>query len=124
MRIDDLDADLIANFLVHIETTRRNAARSRNTRLAAIRSFFRFVAMNEPSHLLHCQRILAMPSKRYIRRNVSFLDRPEIDALLATPDRSTWVGRRDYMAFIMTSTEICGSGARASAVFSKLTRAV
>jgi integrase/recombinase XerD len=96
MQIENLDAELIADFLVHVETTRRNGARSRNTRLAAIRSFFRFVAMNEPAYLLHCQRILAMPSKRYVRRNVSFLDRPEIDALLAAPDRTTWVGRRDH----------------------------
>ena len=101
MRIEDLDADLIADFLVHVETIRRNGARSRNTRLAAIRSFFRFVAMNEPAYLLHCQRILAMPSKRYVRRNVSFLDRPEIDALLAAPDRTTWVGRRDHAILLV-----------------------
>lgn len=101
MRIDDLDADLIADFLVHVETIRRNSARSRNTRLAAIRSFFRFVAMNEPAYLLHCQRILAMPSKRYIRRSVSFLDRPQIDALLAAPDKTTWVGRRDHAILLV-----------------------
>ena len=74
LRIEDLDADLIGDFLVHVETTRHNGARSRNTRLAAIRSFFRYVAMNEPAHLLHCQRILAMPSKRYVKRTVTFLD--------------------------------------------------
>jgi len=101
MRIDDLDANLIADFLVHIETIRRNSARSRNTRLAAIRSFFRFVAMNEPAYLLHCQRILAMPSKRYIRRSVSFLDRPQIDALLSAPDKTTWVGRRDHAILLV-----------------------
>jgi integrase/recombinase XerD len=101
MRIEDLDADLIADFLVHVETIRRNAARSRNTRLAAIRSFFRFVAMNEPAYLLHCQRVLAMPSKRYVRRNVSFLDRPEIDALLAAPDRTSWIGRRDHAILLV-----------------------
>jgi site-specific recombinase XerD len=110
MRIEDLDAELIADFLVHVETTRHNGARSRNTRLAAIRSFFRFVAMNEPAHLLHCQRILAMPGKRYVRRNVSFLDRPEIDALLAAPDRTTWVGRRDH-AILLVALQ---SGLRAS----------
>ena len=111
MRIEDLDADLIADFLVHVETIRRNGARSRNTRLAAIRSFFRFVAMNEPDYLLHCQQVLAMPSKRYVRRNVSFLDRPEIDALLAAPDRTTWVGRRDHAILLVALVE---SGLRAS----------
>ena len=74
LRIEDLDADLIGDFLLHVETARRNGARSRNTRLAAIRSFFRYVAMNEPAYLLHCQRILAMPSKRYVKRTVTFLD--------------------------------------------------
>ena len=99
--IADLDAGLIGDFLLHVETARRNGARSRNTRLAAIRSFFRYVAMNEPSWLLHCQRILAMPSKRYIKRTVTFLDASEIKALLATPDRSTWAGRRDHVMLLV-----------------------
>ena len=97
LKIEDMDAALVGDFLTHVETLRRNTARSRNTRLAAIRSFFRFVAMCEPAHMLHCQRILAMPSKRYVKRTVEFLDRDEMDALLASPDRSTWVGRRDYV---------------------------
>jgi integrase/recombinase XerD len=83
LRIEDLDAELIGDFLIHVETARQNGARSRNTRLAAIRSFFRYVAMNEPTHLLHCQRILTMPGKRYVKRTVTFLDREEIAALLA-----------------------------------------
>jgi len=97
----DLDAELIGNFLLHVETTRRNGARSRNTRLSAIRSFFRFVAINEPVHLLHCQQILAMPDKRYVKRSVTFLDRDEIAALLAAPDRSTWTGRRDHAILLI-----------------------
>ena len=96
LKVDDLDCDLVADFLAHVETERRNSARSRNTRLAAIRSFFRYVAMNEPAYMLHAQKILAMPSKRHVRRTVEFLNRAEMDALLASPDRSTWVGRRDY----------------------------
>ncbi len=99
--IEDLDADLIGDFLLHVETTRRNGARSRNTRLAAIRSFFRYVAMSEPAWLLHCQRILAMPSKRYVKRTVTFLDASEIAALLAAPDRSTWAGRRDHVILLV-----------------------
>ena len=101
LTIEDLDADLVADFLVHVEAARRNGARSRNTRLAAIRSFFRYVAMNEPAYLLHCQRILAMPSKRYVKRTVTFLDAGEIAALLAAPDRSTWVGRRDHAILLV-----------------------
>ena len=75
LKIEDLNAEMVGDFLAHIESERRNSARSRNTRLAAIRSFFRFVAMNEPAYMLHCQKILAMPGKRYVRRTVEFLDR-------------------------------------------------
>lgn len=99
--IEDLSADLIGDFLVHVETTRGNGARSRNTRLAAIRSFFRYVAMNDPAWLLHCQRVLAMPNKRYVKRTVTFLDSCEIAALLLAPDRSTWTGRRDHVLLLV-----------------------
>lgn len=101
LRIEDLDERLVGDFLAHLEQTRGNSARSRNTRLAAIRSFFRFVAMQEPAYLLHCQRILALPSKRYVRRVVDFLDRAEMEAVVATPDRSTWVGHRDYVILLV-----------------------
>jgi site-specific recombinase XerD len=101
LTIDHLDSTLVGDFLTHIEGERGNSARSRNTRLAAIRSFFRFVAMNEPVYMLQCQRILAMPSKRYVRRTVDFLDRAEMEALSAAPDRSTWVGRRDYVILLV-----------------------
>jgi integrase/recombinase XerD len=101
LRIEDLDAELVGDFLLHLEATRRNSVRSRNTRLAAIKSFFRFVAMNEPAHLLHCQKILAIPGKRYVRQTVEFLARAEMDALLAAPDRSTWVGRRDHAILLL-----------------------
>lgn len=99
--IADLDADVIGDFLVHIEMSRGNGARSRNTRLAAIRSFFRYVAMSEPEWLLHCQRILALPDKRYVKRSVTFLDGSEIAALLAAPDQSTWTGRRDHILLLV-----------------------
>lgn len=99
--IEDLDADLVADFLVHTETARGNSARSRNTRLAAIRSFFRYVAMADPAWLLHCQRILAMPNKRYVKRAVTFLDADEIATLLAAPDRTTWAGRRDHALLLL-----------------------
>jgi len=96
LALEQLDVTFVGDFLIHVEDQRGNSARSRNARLAAIRSFFRFVAMKEPAYLLHCQKILAMPAKRYVRRTVEFLDRLEINALLAAPDRSTWVGRRDH----------------------------
>lgn len=101
LKIEDVDSALVGEFLAHVEDQRRNSARSRNARLAAIRSFFRFVAMSEPAYMHHCQRILSMSSKRYVRRTVEFLDRAEMDALLAAPDRSTWVGRRDHTILTM-----------------------
>lgn len=101
LTIEDLDVDLIGDFLAHIETTRANSARTRNTRLAAIRSFFRYVAMSEPALMLHCQKVLAMPSKRYDRRIVEYLDRAEIESLLAAPDRATWTGRRDHALLLL-----------------------
>ena len=101
LTIEDIDADLVADFLVHTETARGNSARSRNTRLAAIRSFFRYVAMTDPTWLLHCQRILAMPNKRYVKRTVTFLDADEMAALLAAPDRTTWAGRRDHALLLL-----------------------
>jgi integrase/recombinase XerD len=101
LRIEDLDAALIGDFLTHVEKVRRNSARRRNTRLAAIRSFYRYVAMNEPEHALHCQRILAMPSKRYVRRTVDFINRTEMEALLSAPDQSTWIGRRDRAILLL-----------------------
>ena len=95
IRIEDLDTPFISLFLDHLESTRKNGARTRNARLGAIHSFFRYVALEEPAHALHCQRILAMPNKRHVRRRIEFLNREEIDALLTVPNRSIWIGRRD-----------------------------
>ena len=95
VRIEDLDAPFIGLFLDHLESTRKNSARTRNVRLGAIHSFFRYVALEEPAYALHCQRILATPNKRHVRKPLEFLTREEIDALLAVPNRSTWIGRRD-----------------------------
>lgn len=96
LSIDDLNVETIGEFLNDIENTRKNSARSRNTRLAAIRSFFRFVAVHEPEYMHHCQKILSMPAKRYVKRNVEFLNDCEMQALLNAPDCSTWIGRRDH----------------------------
>lgn len=93
--IEDLDAPFIGIFLDHLESTRKNSARTRNVRLGAIRSFFRYATLEEPAHALHCQRILAMPNKRYEQRQIDFLIREETEALLAATNPSTWMGRRD-----------------------------
>lgn len=104
LRLADLDAPLVGAFLHHVENDRGNSARSRNVRLAAIRSFFRYAALQEPEHAGLIQRVLAMPNKRFERRPVDFLVRPEIDALLGAPDRSTWAGRRDH-ALLLVAVE-------------------
>jgi len=91
----DLDAAFLGEFLDHLERERRNSARSRNARLAALHAFFRYVAFTEPAHALLCQRILAIPSKRFERGIVEFLGEQEIEALLDAPDPATWIGRRD-----------------------------
>ena len=95
MALTDFDTALLGDFLSHLETERGNDARTRNTRLAAIRSFFRFVALQEPRHAALAQRVLAIPDKRYTRRPVAWLERHEIEALLGAPDPKTRTGRRD-----------------------------
>ena len=95
LSIEDIDVALIGQFLDYLEKERANSARTRNARLSALRSFFRYVALNEPAYGLHCQRILAIPAKRHERRPISYLERVEIEALLLAPDTATWTGRRD-----------------------------
>jgi integrase/recombinase XerD len=94
--IEVLDAPLIGAFLNQLEEERGNNVRTRNARLAAIHSFFRYTALRHPEHAASIERVLAIPSKRYERNLVTFLNEPEIEALLAAPHRSTWTGRRDY----------------------------
>lgn len=95
LRVEDLDAPSIGLFLDHLENVRKNRARTRNARLGALHSFFQYVTLEEPTRALHCRRILAVPNKRHERRPIEFLNREEIDALLAVPNPSTWLGRRD-----------------------------
>jgi site-specific recombinase XerD len=101
LTIYDLDAPFIGAFLEHLEKERGNNARSRNVRLAAIHSFFKYVALQDPAHSAVTQRILAMPAKRFVQKSIDFLTRPEIDALLAVPDQSTWIGRRDKTLLLL-----------------------
>lgn len=95
LSLEDIDAPLVIDFLDWLEAERKITPRTRNNRLAALRSFFRHVSMNEPAHALRCQRILAMPQKRAQKRTIEFLGREEIEALVAAPDTATWIGRRD-----------------------------
>ena len=91
-----LDASLVSGFLAHLEQDRGNTARTRNARLAAIRSFFKFAALRHPEHAGTIARVLAVPAKKHGRRSVSYLTADETAALLAAPDTGTWHGRRDH----------------------------
>jgi site-specific recombinase XerD len=94
--IQELDDSLVLAFLDSLESERGNSARTRNARLAAIHAFFRHVAYRQPETLAMAQRILAIAPKRTVKRVMEFLQPPEVDALLAAPDRRTQTGRRDH----------------------------
>ena len=102
LAFEKLDAPLVAAFLSDLEKTRGVTVRTRNLRLTAIRSFFRFAAYEMPTHSAQIQRVLAMPAKRFDRKLIDFLTRPEVDALLDAPDKSTWAGRRDHALLLTT----------------------
>jgi site-specific recombinase XerD len=108
--IADLDAPLIGAFLNHLETERGNSVRTRNTRLAAIHSLYRFTALHHPEDAAVIQRVLAIPPKRFDRAVITYLTEEEITALLAAPDRSSWTGRRDHALLMLA----CQTGLRAS----------
>jgi len=110
LAFEQIDAPLIAAFLEDMENGRGIAARSRNLRLTAIRSFFRYAAFEAPAHSEQIQRVLAIPSQRFTRAQVGFLTRQEVEALLAAPDQHTWSGRRDH-AFLLLAIQ---SGLRLS----------
>jgi len=101
LSIEDLDAAFIGAFLNHIENDRGNCARSRNVRLAAIHSFFKYIALLDPSHSALIQRVLSIPTKKYDHKPIDFLTKPEIDALIAAPDRKTWNGHRDRTLLLL-----------------------
>lgn len=95
LRLDQLDAALISTFLQHLETTRGNSAETRNIRLAAIRSFFRFLQHREPAAVEQVRRVLAIPFKKTDTRLVPYLVQQEMQSLLDAPDPSTRRGVRD-----------------------------
>jgi site-specific recombinase XerD len=96
-----LDAPFIVRFLSHLEKERGNAVATRNARLAAVHSFFRYVALREPAHAAMIQRVLAIPHKRAEKKLVAFLTRSEFEALLASPDQDTALGRRDHALLLL-----------------------
>jgi integrase/recombinase XerD len=99
--IGDLDAEMITAFLDHLQHDRGNSISTRNARLAAIRSLFRFAALRHPEHAATIERVLAIPPKRFDRALIDYLTDEEIDALLAAPDTTTWTGRRDHAWFTL-----------------------
>src|SRR5947208_11364251 len=104
LELEDLNASLVGSFLEDLGKRRHNGSRSRNLRLTAIRSFFRYAALEAPAQSGIIQRVLAIPNQRQPRALVGFLTRPEIEALLAAPDRKQWLGRRDH-AFLLTAVQ-------------------
>lgn len=116
LAVDDFSMEFVTGFLHHLEDQRGNGVQTRNTRLAAIRSLFRYIALHEPHHAALSQQILAIPNKRHIRQLVDYLNDDEINALLQVPDRSTWVGRRDYVLLLVAVQ----TGMRASELISML----
>lgn len=101
LELGDLDAALVSSFLDHLEHDRGCGVGTRNTRLAAVHSFFRFVSYRHPEHAATIQQVLAIPQKKIERRPRSFLTTVEMEALLAAPNRSTWSGRRDHMVLAL-----------------------
>lgn len=101
LALGDVDAALVLAFLDEQEQRRGTSARTRNLRLTAIHSFFRYVAFESPAHTAQAQQVLAIPSKRFTRTLVNYLTRAEVDALLAAPDRTSWSGRRDHALILL-----------------------
>jgi len=104
LTLEHLQAPFVAAFLAHLETSRANGERTRNLRLAAIRSFFRYAALEAPQHAGLIQRVLSIPRKRHSRPLVDFLTRAEIEALLSASHHPTWIGQRDH-ALLLTAVQ-------------------
>lgn len=110
LALTDLDRDVVLAFLDHLESERKNSIRTRNTRLAALRSFFHYTAYRDPAALGQVERILQIPTKRAMTKVVTYLTRPELEALLAAPNRETTQGRRDHALLLF----LARTGARVS----------
>jgi len=111
MALADITPDLIMAFLDHLERQRHNCVRSRNARLAALRSFLKFAAHRDVSSLQVIERALGVPVKRFERPMFGYLTRDEMLAVIGTPD-GTWIGQRDHVLFLM----LYNAGARVSEI--------
>ena len=103
LALTDLDAAVISGFLQHLETSRGNGTTTRNARLTAIHSLFRYAALRVPEHAALITRVLAVPAKRAAKTQVCFLTGKRLEALLAAPDRGTWHGRRDHALILLAA---------------------
>ena len=112
LEIKDITASMILKFLDYLEIERNNSISSRNARLAAIRSFFRYAAYLEPGSSEIIQQALAIPMKRSNHHQVNFLSKEEIEAIINAPDISTWCGNRDHTMFMT----FYNTGARVSEI--------
>lgn len=112
LRLADLNADHLLEFLDHLERVRKNSPRTRNQRRAAICSFLRYVGRQYPESMHLTQRAMAIPSKRFKRRTIDYLTLSEVEALLQAPDSSKWSGRRDRVLFAV----LYNTGARVSEI--------
>ncbi len=101
LELADLNCEFIGSFLSHLESGRKNSVRSRNLRLTAIRSFFRYAALEAPQHAALIQRVLAIPRKRHVRSLIDFLTHEEMEAMLAATDQRNWIGRRDHLFLLI-----------------------
>lgn len=125
--MEDIDAPLVTAFLDDLEASRGITARTRNLRLTAVHSFFRFASYEAPTHAAQIARVLAIPAKKFTRALVPFLSRPEVDALLAAPDSRTWSGRRDHAQMLVAGSHVrvVGKGRKERCTpLSKASRAV
>jgi site-specific recombinase XerD len=109
LRVPDLTPDLVRSFLGNLESTRHSSIATRNQRLAAIHSLAAFIGAHSPEHIQWCAQVRAIPFKKTTRAAIGYLDKPEMDALLASPDRKTVLGHRDYALLLF----LYNSGARA-----------
>lgn len=112
IQLEDLDADVVLRFLEHLEIERKNSVRTRNQRLAAIRSFMQYVGLKEPTELPIIERVLAIPLKKFDRPLIGFLTRIEIEAIINAPDIKSWNGQRDHVLF----ATLYNTGARVSEI--------
>lgn len=112
IQLSDLNAEVVLRFLDYLETKRKNSIRTRNNRLATIRSFMQYVALQEPTSLTMIEKILAIPFKRFDRPLVGFLTREEIRAIIDAPKSESWSDQRDRVLF----ATLYNTGARASEI--------